>query len=73
MGKTTNQSTGKQRVLTVLTLQKGKWVSDLYMLTNCMVHSRVADLRRDGHTIQHKVINGNHCYRLLDTPEETTT
>ena len=64
---TTNEATGKQRVLNKLATYNGEWISSdhLYETTKCMVHSRIADLRRDGHNIQHEVINGKHGYRLI--------
>ena len=53
-------------LLTVLRAAHGRWLSDLYRTTGCMVHSRVADLRRRGHRIECRRIGiGEYEYRLV--------
>ena len=57
--------TDNERVLQALRQSRGEWVGDLYQRTRCMVHSRVADLRREGHTIECKKFGrGDYRYRL---------
>lgn len=56
---------GCERVLNVLRAARGQWVRDLYRITRAMVHSRVADLRRRGHDIECRRIDGAYCYRLV--------
>jgi len=61
--------THSERVLRVLVEAEGAWVQDLYGKTRCMVHSRVADLRRKGYGIeQAKFGRGDHRYRLTAMP-----
>lgn len=58
--------TDVERVLTVLTNAHGGWVQDLYRATGCMVHSRVAELRRRGHLIECKRFgHRDYRYRLV--------
>jgi hypothetical protein len=55
-----------QRVLLLLQRAKGDWVGDLYRKTGCMVHSRIADLRKRGHSIECKQFaRGDWRYRLI--------
>jgi hypothetical protein len=55
-----------QRVLLLLQRAKGDWVGDLYRKTGCMVHSRIADLRKRGHSIECKQFGrGDWRYRLI--------
>jgi hypothetical protein len=55
-----------QRVLLLLQRAKGNWVEDLYGKTHCMVHSRIADLRKRGHSIECKQFGrGDWRYRLI--------
>jgi len=43
----------------------GEWVGHLYEKTKTMVHSRISDLRRDGHVIESKCFGvGDWRYRL---------
>jgi biotin operon repressor len=59
-------STDTQRVLDVLKATPGEYVGDLYTKTNTMVHSRIADLRAAGHTIESKCFGRRDWrYRLL--------
>lgn len=54
--------TGCERVLEAL--RGGPMhTKDLYRLTGCMVHSRVADLRKRGHEIEYDA--SSQTYRLL--------
>jgi hypothetical protein len=60
------QASDSQRVLLALQRAKGDWVGDLYGKTHCMVHSRIADLRRRGHNIECKQFaRGDWRYRLI--------
>jgi len=53
------------RILALLQEYEGQWVAGLYQLTACMVHSRIADLRRRGHRIECKRFGqGDYRYRL---------
>lgn len=55
-----------ERVLAVLQAAEGEWVADMYGKTRCMVHSRVADLRKDGHVIeQRRFGKKDYRYRLV--------
>jgi hypothetical protein len=57
---------GTDRVLKVLESANGEWVADLYAKTHCMVHSRIADLRRKGHEIECRCFGpGDYRYRLV--------
>lgn len=52
-------------LLTVLQAAHGQWVKDLYHL-NVMVHSRIADLRKRGHTIEcQRFGRKDYRYRLV--------
>jgi hypothetical protein len=58
--------TDTERVLAALMATPGEYVGDLYQSCGCMVHSRVADLRRKGYAIEclrfgHK----DYRYRLM--------
>ena len=56
-------------VLAILLMSQGEWVSKLYVLAGCMVHSRVADLRRKGHQIECKRFGpSDYRYRLMSVP-----
>ena len=58
--------TDKQFVLIILRSRSGEWVENLYGITHVMVHSRVADLRRDGHQIEMRRFGpGDYRYRLV--------
>lgn len=48
----TTTLTDAERVLRELQRTPGEWVPDLYARTHAMVHSRVADLRAEGHVIE---------------------
>lgn len=61
------EQTDATRILTILRRYEGEWVADLYGLTHCMVHSRIADLRRRGYRIDCKrFARGDYRYRLVD-------
>lgn len=56
-----------ERVLTLLRRREGEWVADLYKWAGCMVHSRVAELRRRGHQIEcRRFGSGDYRYRLVE-------
>jgi len=58
--------TDSARILTILRQYEGEWVQGLYQLTSCMVHSRIADLRRRGYRIECKrFAQGDYRYRLV--------
>ena len=60
--------TDADRVLYELDRANGEWVADLYGKTRCMVHSRVADLRRKGYRIEQKCFgHKDYRYRLVKT------
>jgi hypothetical protein len=62
----TDRGTDSQRILNLLLDMKGEWVEDLYGKTRCMVHSRIADLRRRGYVIECKSFGkGDYRYRLV--------
>ena len=58
-------------VLSILRAWDGCWVPNLYKVTGVMVHSRIADLRRQGHVIESKCfskasgVKGDYRYRLV--------
>jgi hypothetical protein len=53
------------RVLRILQAHRGEWVGGLYRRSGCMVHSRVAQLRKRGHRISCKCFGaGDWRYRL---------
>lgn len=57
----------KDRILTILRQYEGEYVAGLYQLTGCMVHSRIADLRRRGYRIECKrFARGDYRYKLVD-------
>ena len=59
--------TDAELVLTILREARGGWVQDLYRRTACMVHSRIAELRRRGYVIECKRFGqGDYRYRLLE-------
>ncbi len=60
----TNNASGTDRLLAVLS--DGEWHESrsLYRALNVMVHSRVADLRRRGHRIESRREGREHLYRL---------
>lgn len=66
-----SSNTGCERVLRVLS--DGEWhtARELYASTYCVVHSRMSDLRKRGHLIEHRVTHGRdasgHEYRLLSS------
>ena len=56
-------------VLQILRFYVGEFVPHLYTLAGCMVHSRVADLRRRGYQIECKRFGrGDYRYRLVEAP-----
>lgn len=56
-----------ERLLFALRAHTGEYVGDLYKRCSCMVHSRIADLRRDGHVIECKKFgHGDYRYRLIE-------
>jgi hypothetical protein len=60
-------------VLAVLQRSRGEWVPKMYLQTGVMVHSRVADLRRAGYTIECRCFGrGDYRYRLTGGPHEKT-
>ena len=62
--------TDANRILTLLRQYEGEWVAGLYQLTSCMVHSRIADLRRRGYRIECKrFAQGDYRYRLKQDGE----
>ena len=62
--------TDTERVLTALRDARGGWVQDLYRRTACMVHSRIAELRRRGYVIECKRFGqGDYRYRLLGSAD----
>jgi biotin operon repressor len=48
----TSRVTDCALLLTVLRAAHGRFVEDLYGKSRCMVHSRIADLRKQGHQIE---------------------
>jgi hypothetical protein len=58
--------TGKQRILQVLENGRPHSHRELYRL-GVMVHSRVADLRKDGHNIECRWEDNQYWYRLLES------
>ncbi len=69
MATVTDKATDKELILAWLTATPGEWVSDLYSKTHTMVHSRIADLRRMGYTIESKCFGrGDYRYRLVQRP-----
>ena len=60
--------TGCEKVLALLA--DGRWHDHhaLYAL-NVIAHSRVAELRKRGHVIQHERRGDLYCYRLIFSPE----
>ena len=59
-----------QRVLDCLQAARGGWCADLYRRTACMVHSRIAELRRRGYVIECKRFGqGDYRYRLLGSAD----
>lgn len=62
----THTPTHNERVLRALQSAPGEYVGDLYRRCGCMVHSRIADLRREGHAIEAKCFGrGDWRYRLV--------
>ena len=60
----------KDRILTILRQYEGEYVAGLYQLTGCMVHSRIADLRRRGYRIEcRRFGTGDYRYKLVDVAE----
>ena len=60
------EQTDATRILALLKEYEGQWVAGLYQLTSCMVHSRIADLRRRGYRIECKRFGqGDYRYRLV--------
>ena len=58
--------TDTERVLKCLTDAQGAYVADLYGRTRCMVHSRISDLRKQGHVIEMKRFgHRDYRYRLV--------
>lgn len=58
--------TDTEMVLTVLRAAHGAWVPDLYGKTRAMVHSRVANLRQQGHIIECRRFGSkDYRYRLI--------
>ena len=56
-----------ERVLALLRRRPGEWVADLYQWSGCMVHSRVAELRRRGHQIECRRFGaGDYRYRIVE-------
>jgi hypothetical protein len=54
-------------VLAILLMSQGEWVPHLYTLSGCMVHSRVAELRRKGYLIECKRFGpSDYRYRLVE-------
>jgi hypothetical protein len=54
------------RVLAVLRESEGQWVPNLYRRTQCMVHSRIADLRKRGYRIESRCFGKSDWrYRLM--------
>ena len=67
MSQTEEYSSDSERVLAALKDQVGEWVPDLYRKCHCMVHSRIADLRKQGYTIECKCFGkGDYRYRLTE-------
>ena len=57
-------------VLQILRFSAGEFVPHLYTLAGCMVHSRVADLRRRGYKIECKRFSAkDYRYRLVEEPK----
>ncbi len=66
-----NPGTDCAAVLEVLEQARGEWVADMYGKTRCMVHSRIADLRRMGHEIDmHQFGKRDYRYRLHACAED---
>jgi hypothetical protein len=64
---TSKPLTDCERVLRALQDARGEWVSNLYRKTGCMVHSRIADLRRQGYNIEGRPDGkGPWKYRLVE-------
>lgn len=60
------------RILSKLRAARGEWVENLYGTTACMVHSRIAELRRRGFVIEcRRFGQGDYRYRLVAEPETT--
>jgi hypothetical protein len=60
-----------ERVLVVLEATPGQWLDRLYQRTQCMVHSRISDLRKRGYRIESRCFGKSDWrYRLL-TPDAT--
>jgi hypothetical protein len=72
------QKTDAEHLLEILQAWGGEWVPHLYRVSGVMVHSRIADLRRRGHTIEcQRFGQGDYRYRLIIVPapgaEQETT
>lgn len=71
VGGAMDRMTDCDRILVVLRAWKGEFVPHLYRITGCMVHSRIADLRRKGYQIESKCFGrGDYRYRLLEGAEK---
>lgn len=63
----TQRVTDCELLLTVLRAAHGRWVPDLYGSTRVMVHSRIADLRKQGHMIDcQRFGRKDYRYRLVE-------
>lgn len=66
-----SRSSGCQRILDLL--DDGEWHSsrELYRTSETVVHSRISELRKRGHLIEHRHQGGNgtaaHAYRLISS------
>lgn len=63
--------THKQRVLELLRDGRPHTHHELYAL-GCVAHSRISDLRRDGHRIEQWRDGDNYVYRLLSAVTESS-
>lgn len=61
--------THKQAVLRLLSDRKPHTHHELYQL-GCVAHSRISDLRKDGHKIKQWRKDGAYLYQLVDTLDE---
>jgi hypothetical protein len=59
--------THKQKVLALLSDGRPHGHMELYRL-GCIAHSRIADLRRDGHVIECERTEAGYSYRLVSSP-----
>ena len=69
MGPRVDMVTQKQAVLRLLSDHKPHTHHELYAL-GCVAHSRVSDLRADGHVINQWRLGDKYLYQLVDTLDE---